>query len=486
MIFAAAPPTTMAFSTFHADDIMEAHKNVFYVHNGGSGYFRKSTADSSRLDFWKSAECFEMVIDAVERTNKASWTTMLNSLLAGFTAYHGTDWSSNPYNDDVMWAVLAYARAYRLTGNVNYRNIAKSNYDMVYARAWDAAGGGGFFWKTAPGSLGKNSAVNFSATLAAYYLYLCFNDSAYLTKAQATFAWGKAHLWDSNTGKVNDSTNEFDYWSYNQGTFIGAAHFLGDVSAATLAANHAMNNGTPLPSGHRTQPNIDGANNEDGGGFNGIFYRWVSKFVLDRGLQATYMPWLLANAEAHWNNRRTSDGLSWNKALAATPSRELWAFECMPSVVALQVLPAGYISNTTYRLKNRTNNLSVATNSGATSNNTTVVCYTYNGSNSMKWNILNVGGNQYRLLNVASNRALSINTSTGGQVNGDYAKIYDYSGSNQQKVTVNGRHGAFYEFVFVHSGKSLTVSGGGSSQGTPLLQWTSASNWNNQFSLWNP
>jgi hypothetical protein len=84
----------------------------------------------------------------------------------------------------------------------------------------------------------------------------------------------------------------------------------------------------------------DAGENGDGAGFNGIFLRWMVKFMNARGLQNTYLPWLQQNANAAWNVLRTSDNLSWCNWRSVTPTGTRYSFGCVNSAIALQVIPA--------------------------------------------------------------------------------------------------------------------------------------------------
>jgi hypothetical protein len=56
-------------------------------------------------------------------------------------------------------------------------------------------------------------------------------------------------------------------------------------------------------------------------------------------MQSTYLAWLQANAQAAWDDRRTSDNLSWENWHAVTDTSTLEAWDCVSSVAALQVVP---------------------------------------------------------------------------------------------------------------------------------------------------
>lgn len=330
--------TTVPASAFwpaDADTAFNAYNNGFYVANGGNAYYKLDTG-SSGPGWWTLAEQIEMAEDAHDRNPSAGNKAIVSALCNGFVNQYGNLWTNNSFNDDIAWAVIAFARAYQITGNTFYRDRAKANFDAMYARAWDSALGGGLWWTTGKGS--KNACINCPASIGAYLLYQIYNDSSYLTKAQATYNWTRNTLFNASTGQVYDNISSggtITNWvfTYNQGTFIGAANFLGNVSDATLAANCTKNtlctNGI-LP---------DSVENSDGGGFNGIFIRWMAKFMKDRNLQSSFQPWLQLNANAAWNVRRISDNLGWNNWRTNTPSGTRYSWGCSSMPLILQVIP---------------------------------------------------------------------------------------------------------------------------------------------------
>ncbi|MBN2163155.1 MAG: hypothetical protein JXR25_02695 [Pontiellaceae bacterium] len=323
----------------------DAYNAAFYsVFAAGKAHYTVSQYNpgSGANYFWGQAEEIEGAIDAYERNPSPNYLLIINNLLNGFSNDNGTYWSWNEFNDDIMWACIAYLRGYQHTGNTTYRSIAKANFDMMYARAWDSALGGGLYWRTTNAE--KNAAVNGPAVIAAYYLYEALGDTGYLTKAQDIYDWQKAVLFNSSNGAVYDGikingTLETFATTYNQGTFVAAADLLGDVASAVLAADYTMNNmGNEGPDGYKIMFEYGPDNNNSG--FNAIGMRWIAKFMMNRNYQYLYLPWLQANADAAWNVRRTTDNLSWCEWLHQTPtSYNLLSWDCISSMVALQVVP---------------------------------------------------------------------------------------------------------------------------------------------------
>ncbi len=301
--------------------------------NGGAFYL-KSTETNRPADFWTEAEQMEMVLDVYERNTNAQQLVMFTNLFHGFLAEHGMLWETNPYNDDIMWMVIACTRAHLLTGNAEFLNTAQTNFDLCYARAASTNLGGGLWWKV--GVRSKNACVNGPGAIAAFLLGRATHNDAYFTIATNIFLWERATLFDPNTGRVFDNIHENGRMgrfalTYNQGTFVGAANFLGFTNEARLAATFTMNrlcrDGLLPKSGE----------NGDGGGFNGIAVRWIARFMNDRGEQVAFEPWLQINADAAYQARRTSDNLSWCRWPEPTPAGPRFSWGCSSAVVVMQV-----------------------------------------------------------------------------------------------------------------------------------------------------
>ena len=338
-IFMAADRPASAFTRADADTAVNAYLKAFVLSNGATSFI-KGDQNGGDPGFWQEIEQIEGIEDANDRTGGA-YKSQVAALLNGFSKAHGVLWSDNIYNDDISWAVIAYTRGYQATGNTTFRTIAKNNFDMMYARAWDPAKGA-LYWTTKNTSY--NSCIECPAGLASYLLSQALSDSRYLTKAKTLFAWEKANLFNASSGAVSDAVStsgSVGTWSstYNQGTFVGLANFLGDTAGAKLAADYTRDHlGKPAANGYLIMPEYGGGG-DNNSGLNSIGLRWIARFMKDRHLQSTYLGWLQANADTAWNVRRPSDNLSWGQWLQQTPSGVLHSWACINSVVALQVTP---------------------------------------------------------------------------------------------------------------------------------------------------
>jgi hypothetical protein len=329
----------------------------------GGRFYRLDTSGGF-ADFWKAAEMIETVEDYYDYTGRAVYKAEVGTLCNAFVARYGTDWMSkysfkpghrylgHRANDDIMWMIIASARAYRITGVVRYRAMAKANFDRAWARAWSADMGGGLWWRSARDRPQKNTTTNAPAVIAACELSRALGDKAYLTKAERLYAWIRARLFDPRTGQVYDhlswttapSVKVYPTpYTYNQGTFIGAADRLGQLTAVhayALDARRALG----YTRTHLTRRGIlqsdGGLANQDTGGFKGIFARWAVRFTRDQHIVA-FDPWFRRNAGASWA-RRNARGLIGQDWTAPTGNGLQYSWDCSAAVAMLEtLLPKG-------------------------------------------------------------------------------------------------------------------------------------------------
>jgi predicted alpha-1,6-mannanase (GH76 family) len=325
----------MAFTTNDANTIFTAYNSAFLVNGFYPGW-------------WTGAEEIEMAEDAYENSPTSTRQTIVSNACNQFIFNHGSSWTVsggnfNKFNDDISWAVIAFARGYLITGSATFRNVAKNNWDAMYNRAWDTNfTGGGLWWNT--DNMFKNAAVNGPAAIGACLLYNVYGDSSYLTKAQAIYAWERRVLLNTGSGSIADgitypnTTTTGGATTYNQGTFIGAANLL---YRATGLPNYYQD---AVLVGKYTQKSMSSAagimpeysSGTDLSGFNGIFARWMARFAKDQNLWLAFGPWLTTNANAAWSIRNSTN-LAWQKWASpmGTNAPDIWG--CSASVVVMQV-----------------------------------------------------------------------------------------------------------------------------------------------------
>lgn len=315
---------------------MQCYNNAFYHQYGTYGpsykaYYYSDVTHSGRMDFWKQAEAIETLIDAYTIHNDPDLRNKMVYLYNGMRDAYGLLWSSNTFNDDVIWGALMCVRAFLITNDGGMKDMAKNNFDMVWARAWDNSLGGGLWWTTANNT--KNACVNAPAAICAMYLYQVTGDASYRDKARMIVDWMVSKLYVPGTGEVKGAINAAGVITegartYTQGTFIGACSMLhnaypsaGYKAMAAKAMDYTQNS---MCNAQGLLP--DEYDTEDCQGFKAIFARWACKFVRDHGYQNAYAAWLNYNAAQAWSYRN-SNGLMWGQWWRRTPDSYVNSFE---------------------------------------------------------------------------------------------------------------------------------------------------------------
>jgi predicted alpha-1,6-mannanase (GH76 family) len=314
----------------------------------GRTYFATDTS-GGYADFWKQAEMIEMVEDAYDGTHDPEYKQMIVDLETQYVWYYGKVWTNRIWNDDITWAVIAALRAYEITGDQQYLALAQTNFDAMYARAWTREFGGGMWWTTQKTQ--KDVTTTAPATIAACMLFKDTHDAAYLAKARTMYAWVRATLYNARTGAVYDHVSHKPngkgtvVWptpfTYNQGTFIGAANLLFQLTGRRSYYDDAlrtMRHTQTSLTHHGILQSESLGGNENGGGFKGIFVRYAVRFARDNHL-TEFDPWFVLNATAAWRHRNAHDlmGQDWARP---TRRRLLYSWDCSAGVVILELVSA--------------------------------------------------------------------------------------------------------------------------------------------------
>lgn len=306
--------SALAVTPAEADLAFNSLNKVYW--DPATRFFRKDEEGSKKADFWFSAQLWDTVMDQYDRTGGADVKRQINDVYDGFIKRY-PDWTANKYNDDIMWWAIACTRAYKITNDDRYLKKAKASFDFVYGNFRDDKFGGGLYWINERTS--KNSCLNSPAVIAAVRLSVLLKDPAYLAKAKSLYAWQKTTLTDG-TGKVFDSisydqgrqTNRIAKFSltYNQGTYIGAAVMLYQQTKDKTYLDDA------IKTAQWTKDNLcvtderilKSEGQGDGGAFKGIFVRYMKPLIYECG-RTEFLPWMKANADAAWRNRRPTDNI---------------------------------------------------------------------------------------------------------------------------------------------------------------------------------
>ena len=274
-----------------------------YYFNYGSNLSNMTTNH-----YWPQAHAMDVLVDAYMRTGEKQYKELFPLWWNGAPRYNFAgkmnpkDAWWNVFVDDMEWIVLAQIRMWESTGNKMYINKARQMYDDWIWPTWGPENEfpwyGGITWKTDV-EKSKNACSNGPAALIAARLYRFFDQAkfkggkakeAYLNEAIKIYTWEKNFLFDRKTGAVYDNINRKGeiqknwIFTYNIGTFLGAAHELflitGDkqyLDDAVLAASYVTD--------HMTQNGVlSDAPSGDGGLFHGIFFRYFVKLINEEAL----------------------------------------------------------------------------------------------------------------------------------------------------------------------------------------------------------
>jgi len=338
LMFIILPAAVIAQITrAEAQVAMQCYNNTFYNEYGtyGSSFkamYYANTTRVDRTDFWRELESIETLIDAHNIHNDTDFRNKIRYLYHGIRDAYGLTWSSNIYNDDIIWGALMCIRAFHIFNDGGMKDMAINNFNLVWNRAWDNNLGGGLWWTTDRTS--KNACVNAPAAICAMQLYYATGDVTFRNKAKQIMSWMKSRLYVAPSGEVKGAINSGGIITegartYTQGTFIGAAGELHKYyptegwksmgqKAMDYTKNVMSNSSGLLPDEY--------CGMDDCPGFKGIFARWACKFVADHNLSSTYGSWLNYNANQAWTYRNSS-GLMWAQWWRRTPDGYLTSWE---------------------------------------------------------------------------------------------------------------------------------------------------------------
>ncbi len=365
-----------------ADLSFDYFNRAFLVYGGeGNGdltYYRTRIGTNGKLYYWQQALVILMVEDRHDFRPDPSLAPLITELLDAFSAQEGgsginnnwrtestyahnhglSDWTWNEYNDDLLWAGLAYIRGYLITGEQRFLEQAKWDWDFLYNRGWDDALGGGIWWDIRKNE--KSGLSNNPAICMACYLYQATGDESYLDKAKAIATWVNTHLRNADGSvdeKMNaDGSQPHSYNVYNMGTYIEGISLLYKSTRTTSLAVAARKT-IEYVMVHRVDGNgimsaykVDGTWQSEFARGMATYLAAVPEHWTYKGIytsqrkQITYFDWMRLNADAAWNTRdrvRNITGCEWNKQTPTiAPDGKQWeADACCSAVVMTNVTP---------------------------------------------------------------------------------------------------------------------------------------------------
>lgn len=261
------------------------------------GYFNyQNDGNGTGFQYWPQAQAMDVIIDAYLRSGNTKYSDLFTPWYEGIKVKNGGSYWNNFY-DDMEWIALTMVRLYETTQDEKYLNTAKELWGYIEGGWNEEYGNGGVAWR-ADQPWSKNACSNGPAALLAMRLYTVTKDEAYKNWGIKIYAWLRENLLNKATGAVYDNLNGESgeistlSLSYNQGTFLGAAHELykatGDATYlkdARKAAYFCISDPGMIDSGNNVLRD-EGAG--DGGFFKGIFIRYFVKLIMEPDLDELY------------------------------------------------------------------------------------------------------------------------------------------------------------------------------------------------------
>lgn len=275
--------------------------------------------------WWQSANALEALIDYLTITEDCAYSGLIGQTYD--RAQEQAEGFLNKYYDDEGWWGIAWIKAFDLTGEDRYLDMARRLFQDM-AKGWDKTRcGGGLWWTKERGY--KNAIPNELFMVLAARLYHRLADPSYVEWAQREWDWFRGTGMLNNEGLINDGLDENCRnnggvtWTYNQGVILGGIvdlhHATGDeeiVQLAQLIADAATSQ-LVYPEGILREPCEEPAFGTACDGdqelFKGIFVRYLAQL---NGLveRPVYAEFIQRNADSLWQNGRGEGdefGLRW-------------------------------------------------------------------------------------------------------------------------------------------------------------------------------
>jgi predicted alpha-1,6-mannanase (GH76 family) len=303
--------------------------------------------------WWNAANCLEAIENVIVENNGKNYLGVLNNT---FTLNSGGNFLNYYYDDEGWWA-NAWIRAFDLTGDTRFLNMAKTIFSDL-TNGWDSTCGGGLWWNKA--ATNKIAIVNELFLLTAVRLHQRTpGDSgpgSYIDWANREWTWFRNSGMINGQNLINDGLNGScqnngePTWTYNEGVILGGLADMYKVTGDPSYLTHAeaiadatlaiMVDG----SGVLLEPCEPFTCGFDGPQFKGIFIRYLA-YLYDVDRKPAYFNFLFRNAHSIWfNDRDGSDhlGLRWSGPFdSADASRQSSA---MMPVSALAEPTTSYLS----------------------------------------------------------------------------------------------------------------------------------------------
>lgn len=329
-----------------ADSCTQATISSFW--NTTEKRFNTSNVQDPSFHYWPQAHGLDVLVDAYIRTKDEQVKELINQWYVGVPIKNGGSFF-NHYYDDMEWNALAMLRAYEQLKDEKFKTTSIAVWADIKT-GWNKNAGGGIAWNK--GQLDyKNTPSNAPACILAARLFRNFGDEADKEWAIQLYNWQKETLFNPANGQVYDGINRngdgaVDDWklTYNQGTFIGAALEMYELTKSTLYLNDAIKAANyTLANMLNTETGIlQGEGTGDGGLFKGIFIRYFTLLIqhpdLPHYTRLKYVASIKVNATALYKKGFTSSGFLCGPYWGEAPSGTVGLTEQLSGAMLMEAM----------------------------------------------------------------------------------------------------------------------------------------------------
>ena len=305
----------------------------------------------NKTDWWTSANQLETVIDYTRETGD---TAYLGDVDNTFVKNQASNFDRFGFYDDDGWWAIAWIKAYDLTHQQKYLDMAKTIFKRM-SGGWDTKCGGGIYWASAKntqdGLKNKNAIPNSLFMQVAAKLHLRTPGDAgagsYLDWAQREWAWFKGtgmltakHQVVDGLDGLTTCTATGPIFTYNDGVLLGA---LVDLSAGTGDATLLDEAGAIARATMSTMTDGKGTLKETPCGgdictqFKGVFMRNLL-LLFQTKPAADLQTYARHQSDSVWNTSRNAQdqfGYEWHLPFdKATASRQSSALDALIAAYA--------------------------------------------------------------------------------------------------------------------------------------------------------
>lgn len=278
-----------------------------------------------QYDYWPEAHGLDVLVDAYKRTGDNLYKDRIYDFYEGVKAKNGGGFYNN-YYDDMGWHGMAHMRAFEATGDARYEASARELWQWI-VDGWNEDDGGGIPWNHENTTAGRSKGVpaNGPAAIIAARRWQKYgeaevvnglNDLEWLDKI---YSWIKENRVVQQSGRVfEDINNVKGDWTYNAGTYMGAALEYYNITGNKVYLNDAIKTAdwatsTLINTNNKALSDwAEQGNDHDVNLFKGIFVRYLAQLIRNKDLPEV-------NRKRYVNFLKNSGQLLWTAGTVRTP-----------------------------------------------------------------------------------------------------------------------------------------------------------------------